>query len=111
LNSGGILIDNPGMREVGIADTTSGLEITFETITGYAQYCRFKDCTHIHENGCAILEAIDKGEIDKDSYANFQKMEKEKMHFESDALERKKKDKDLGKLIKNFKKQRKNNKY
>jgi len=111
LNSGGILIDNPGMREVGIADTTSGLEITFESIIGYAQNCRFKDCTHIHEKGCAILAAVENGEIDNDAYSNFRKMEKEKMHFESDAIERKKKDKDLGKVIKNFKKQRKNNKY
>jgi ribosome biogenesis GTPase len=111
LNNGGILIDNPGMREVGIADTTSGLETTFGTIIGYARNCRFIDCTHIHEKGCAVLAAIEDGEIDKDSYANFQKMEKEKMHFESDAMERKKKDKDFGKMIKNVKKQRKNNKY
>ncbi len=110
LNSGGILIDNPGMREVGIADTGSGLETTFETILGYAQNCRFKDCTHMHEKDCAILAAVEKGEIDKDSYSNFQKMEKEKMHFDSDLLERKKKDKDFGKMVKNVKKQRKNNK-
>ncbi len=111
LNNGGILIDNPGMREVGIADTKGGLETTFETILDYAQNCKFQDCTHMHEKGCAILAAVEKGEIDKDAYSNFQKMEKEKMHFESDALERKKKDKDLGKVIKTFKKQRKNNKF
>jgi ribosome biogenesis GTPase len=111
LDSGGILIDNPGMREVGIANTSDGLEITFETILSYAQSCRYKDCTHMHELGCAILEAVEKGEIDKASYDNFQKMEKEKMHFESDLLERKKKDKDFGKMVKQVKKQRKNNKY
>jgi ribosome biogenesis GTPase len=65
----------------------------------------------MHEKGCAVLAALEEGGIDKDSYANFQKMEKEKMHFESDAMERKKKDKDFGKMIKNVKKQRKNNKY
>lgn len=111
LNSGGILIDNPGMREVGIADTTRGLETTFESILEYAKNCRFKDCTHIHEKGCAILAAVENGEVDEDSYSNFRKMEKEKMHFESDAIERKKKDKGLGKMIKNVKKQLKNNKY
>jgi len=111
LKSGGILIDNPGMREVGIADTTRGLETTFESIVAYAKNCRFNDCTHTHEKGCAILAAVENGEIDKDSYFNFRKMEKEKMHFESDAIERKKKNKDLGKIIKNFQKQRKNNKY
>ena len=111
LDNGGIIIDNPGMREVGIADTTSGLEMTFDTILSFAQHCKYKDCTHMHEEGCAILEAVDSGEIDEDSYANFRKMEREKMHFESDAKERKKKDKDLGKVIKHFKKQRKDNKY
>jgi ribosome biogenesis GTPase len=111
LNKGGILIDNPGMREVGIADTSSGLELTFDTILEYAENCKYKDCTHMQEDGCAILEAVENGEIDEDAYANYRKMEKEKNHFESDALERKKKDKDLGKVIKNFKKQRKNNKY
>ena len=111
LNGGGIIIDNPGMREVGIADTKRGLETTFNTIIEYSKNCRFKDCSHIHEKGCAILEAIEKGEIDEDSYFNFLKMEKEKSHFESDAVEKRKKDKDFGKMIKNVKKHRKNNKY
>lgn len=111
LDGGGILIDNPGMREVGIADTTSGLEITFDAIMKYAQDCRYANCTHQHEAGCAVLEAVEKGEFDQDAYENFQKMEKEKIHFESDALERKKKDRDFGKMVKNFKKQRKDNKY
>ena len=111
LENGGILIDNPGMREVGIADTTNGLEITFGTITGLSQNCKFKDCTHLHENGCAILQALEKGEIDKDSYRNFMKMEREKSHFESTATEKRKKDKDFGKMIKNFKNDRKKNKY
>lgn len=111
LDNGGILIDNPGMREVGIADTTGGLEITFDTIIEYAQNCRFKDCTHTHEKGCGILAAVENGEIDEDSYFNFRKMEKEKMHFESDVQERKKKDKDIGKMIKRIQKQRKKNKF
>ncbi len=111
LKSGGILIDNPGMREVGIADTTKGLETTFESILDYAQNCQFKDCTHTHEKKCAILEAVETGEIDEKSYSNFIKMEKEKMHFESDAMERRKKDKEFGKMIKNVKKLQKHNKF
>ncbi len=111
LENGGILIDNPGMREVGIADTTNGLEITFNTFVNLSQNCKFKDCTHIHENGCAILEAVEKGEIDKDSYQNYLKMEREKTHFESTVTEKRKKDKDFGKMIKNYKKDKKLNKY
>ena len=109
--NGGILIDNPGMREVGIADTTSGLETTFNTIVNLSQNCKFKDCTHIHENGCAILDAVEKGEIDKDSYQNYLKMEREKFHFESTVTEKRKKDKEFGKMIKNYKKDKKRNKY
>lgn len=111
LENGGILIDNPGMREVGIADTTSGLETTFNTIVNLSQNCEFNDCTHIHENGCAILDAVEKGEIDKDSYQNYLKMEREKSHFGSTVTERRKKDKEFGKMIKNYKKDKKRNKY
>lgn len=111
LKNGGILIDNPGMREVGIADAGSGLKITFSEIIELAKTCKFKDCTHLHEKDCAIMEAVDTGEISSKSYENYQKMEKEKMHFESSAEEKKKKDKDLGKLIKNVKKIRYRNKY
>ncbi|KAA3611241.1 MAG: ribosome small subunit-dependent GTPase A [Calditrichaeota bacterium] len=107
----GILIDNPGMREVGITDSSGGLEITFDKILTFAQDCKFNDCTHTNEKGCAVLAAIENEELDSDSYANYLKMEKEKMHFESNAQERKKKDKDLGKLIKRIKKQKRNIKY
>jgi len=111
LDHGGILIDNPGMREVGITDTSRGLEMTFESILDRADECKFKDCTHVHETGCAIIEALENGEIEEDAYDNFIKMERERSHFESDAQERKKKDKDLGKLIKEVKWHQKKNKY
>lgn len=111
LANGGILIDNPGMREVGITDSSGGLEMTFESILDYAAHCKFKDCTHIHESDCAIIKAVEDGEISEEAYLNFQKMEKEKLHFESDTQERRKKDKDFGKMIKNVKKHRKNNKF
>ena len=111
LENGGILVDNPGMREVGIADSTSGLEITFDMIISLSQNCKFKDCTHTNEIGCSVLEAVEKGEIDKASYENYLKMEREKAHFESTVVERRKKDKEFGKMIKNYKKDMKKNKY
>ncbi|MBD78685.1 MAG: ribosome small subunit-dependent GTPase A [Crocinitomicaceae bacterium] len=107
----GILIDNPGMREVGLTNVSEGLEITFDEISKLARNCKFSDCTHTNEKECAVLAALENEELDADSYENFMKMEKEKMHFESNEQERKKKDKDLGKLIKNIKKQRKNHKF
>lgn len=104
LPDGSILIDTPGMREVGIADAAGGLEITFDGIYRRGEECRFSDCTHIHEKGCAVLEAVEKGIIDRTSYANYLKMMKEKAFFEMTVAEKKQKDKALGKLIKNYKK-------
>ncbi len=107
----GILIDNPGMREVGITDASDGLESTFEDIVSLAQACKFSNCTHMNEKGCEIQSAIESGEIDSDSYTNFLKLEKERVFFESSVEEKKKKDKNLGKMIRNVQKQRKRNKY
>jgi ribosome biogenesis GTPase len=111
LENGGILIDNPGMREVGIADSTSGLEITFDLIIRHSRDCRYKDCTHTNETGCAVIAALEKGEIDGASYENYMKMEREKAHFESSVVERRKKEKDFGKMLKNYKKDMNRNKH
>ncbi len=103
LENGGILIDNPGMREVGIADASNGLEITFDLIMQLAQHCRYTDCTHTLEDGCAVLRALEKGELDRTSYENYLKLEKEKAHFELTVEERRKKEKEFGKIVKNYK--------
>jgi len=110
LDEGGILIDNPGLREVGIADSGGGLETAFDRIISLSGMCKFNDCTHSSEKGCSVLEAVEKGEIDRGAYENYLKMEKERAHFESTAAARKKKDKALGKVIKDYKKVMKNNK-
>jgi ribosome biogenesis GTPase len=111
LESGGILVDNPGMRDVGIADTSGGLETTFDRIISLSLNCKFKDCTHTNEIGCSVIEAVEQGEIDKKSYENYLKMEREKAHFESTIEERRKKDKEFGKVIKNYKKDMKKNSF
>ncbi|OFX88871.1 MAG: ribosome small subunit-dependent GTPase A [Bacteroidetes bacterium GWF2_33_16] len=110
LENGGILIDNPGMREVGIADTSLGLEATFDLIYDLSKSCKFKNCTHTTETGCSVLKSLEKGELDRAFYENFLKMEREKSHFESNIAERKKKDKSFGKIIKDYKKTMKKNK-
>lgn len=111
VSENGILIDNPGMREVGITSSNKGLEITFDEILNVSYNCKFNDCTHTNEIGCAILKAVENGEIDSETYLNFHKMERERDFFESNSTERKKKDKSFGKMIKNVKKQRKIDKY
>jgi len=102
LPNGAILIDNPGMREVGVADAGQGLEQAFDTIAHYAQQCRYHDCTHRSEKGCAVLEALDNGDISMAAYENYLKIAQESAFFESTELERKKKDKQLGKLLKHY---------
>lgn len=109
LENGGIIIDNPGMREVGIADGIDGLENTFSQIEKYSHRCKFKDCTHTHESGCGVIKALKDGEIDNGSYENYLKLKKEQDFFESTVEERRKKDKDFGKMLKNYKKDLKRN--
>ncbi|MBI5404414.1 MAG: ribosome small subunit-dependent GTPase A [Ignavibacteriae bacterium] len=99
LENGSILIDNPGMREIGIADTTGGLEITFDSIIKLSQDCKFSDCTHTVEKGCAVIDAVEKEIIDKDTYKNYLKMEREKIHYQSSVYEKRKKDKAFGKMV------------
>jgi ribosome biogenesis GTPase len=109
LENGGILIDNPGMREIGLADESNGLETTFKRITGLSRECKFSDCKHIHETACAIIAAVDQGDIDRDAYENYLKMEREKIHFQSSIAEKRRKDKEFGKMIKAHQKNRKQN--
>lgn len=104
LGTGGIFIDNPGMREVGVTDVEGGLELTFDQIATLAQECKFSDCTHTTEVGCAVLAAVQRGEVDEASYANYQKMKDEAAFLQSTVAERRKKDKDLGKMVKRYKK-------
>lgn len=111
LQNGGLLIDTPGMRAVGIADTSSGLETTFDQITDLALHCRFKNCTHSKETDCAVLNALDNEDLNQDVYDHYMQLEREKIHFESTVAEKRKKDKAFGKMIKQHKKSRKNNKY
>ena len=111
LDNGGILIDNPGMREVGIADNGSGIDKTFRTIDEMARYCKYSDCTHSHEIGCAVLAAVKNGEIEQEAYDNYRKLEKEKAHYSSTKAESHKKDRDFGKMLKNFNRDKKSNKF
>ncbi len=104
LENGGIIVDNPGMKEVGIVDKSGGLEATFDVIITISRSCKFKDCTHTSETGCSVLEAVENGEIDRASYENYLKMEREKAHFESTVAERKRKEKIFGKIIKDYNK-------
>jgi ribosome biogenesis GTPase / thiamine phosphate phosphatase len=104
LPNGGILIDNPGMREVGLADFESGISQVFDDFVSIAKQCKFADCTHTNEPGCAVLEALNKGQLDEDQYDNYLKLKKEVEHFEMTDQEKREKDRKFGKFVKNYSK-------
>jgi ribosome biogenesis GTPase / thiamine phosphate phosphatase len=111
LENGGIIIDTPGMKELGMTDNVEGIKTTFQEIVGMASRCKFPDCRHINENGCAVIEALNKGLIDHDSYDNYRKIQKEQERFQTSAAEKRKKEKIFGKIIKNYFKESNRNKY
>lgn len=111
LAGGGMLIDNPGMREIGMADARAGLDDAFSEITALAAECRFVDCTHAHEPGCAVREAVKRGVIDKDSYENYLKLRRETEYYEMTSLERRRKDREFGRFVKKAKKERRKHGY
>lgn len=108
LSGGGIVIDNPGVREVGLADVGVGVDAAFDEIAALAAGCRYTDCMHMHEPGCAVVAAVASGEIDERKYLNYIGLKKEVEHYEADDAERREKDKRFGKLMKNAKKDFKN---
>ncbi|MCM2339311.1 MAG: ribosome small subunit-dependent GTPase A [Burkholderiales bacterium] len=107
MENGGILIDNPGMREVGMTDTDLGIENLFDEMSILSKECKFVDCTHTHEPGCKILSVLEKGELDEEKYNNYISLKKESEFYEMTELEKKEKDRQFGKFVKSAKKQMK----
>jgi ribosome biogenesis GTPase len=107
LKNGGIVIDNPGIREVGMTDTNTGINNIFDEITELATKCKYTDCTHINETECAVLSALKSGKINKDKYSNYINLKKEAEYYEMTKFEKRKKDRQFGKLIKRTKKKHK----
>ncbi|MGQ1948587.1 ribosome small subunit-dependent GTPase A [Geofilum sp. OHC36d9] len=107
MNGSGILIDTPGVREFGLTinDTDSLAELL--DISDYAESCRFKNCEHINEPGCAVLEAINNGTLDRKVYESYLKLKREAWHFSTSEHEKRKKDKSFSKLIDEIKKRKK----
>jgi len=111
LENGGIIIDTPGMRELGMTDNIEGIKTTFGEIFDLSLKCKFPDCKHIDETGCAVIEALNNGTIDKDSLDNFIKIQSEQQRFQTTIVEKHKKDKAFGKMLKNYKKDIKKNNF
>ena len=109
LQEGGLLIDTPGMRELQLWDGDEGIEDTYLEIMSAAENCKFSDCTHTHEKGCTVIQAVENGEIPRDRYESYLKLRKELDYLETRQdqdkfLEKKKQVKALYRLIKRYKK-------
>lgn len=102
--NGSIIIDNPGIREVGMVDAKEGIEDIFEDMETIAGKCKYADCTHVHEPGCEILAALKDGRLDEDRYSNYINMRNENEYLEMNKVEKREKNRQFGKFIKNVKK-------
>jgi len=100
LKKGAMLIDTPGMREMGHFGIESGINDTFDEIAKLSKQCRYNDCSHTHEEGCAVLLALQNGSISQERYQNYERMNKESAYYEMSYLEKRRKDKQFGKLCK-----------
>jgi ribosome biogenesis GTPase len=112
LPNGSLVIDTPGMREFGIAlDDDSNNTGLFPEIDKYAKDCRYADCQHLAESGCAVLKAFEEGQLDSKVYASYVKLIKEQKHFEIRVEDRKRLGKQFGKMVKEVKAFRDKYKY
>ncbi len=108
LENGAIVIDSPGMRELGVISVEAGIDNTFNEISELTDFCKFIDCTHTVEKGCAVLNALESGEISKERYDNYIKIYKESLYNEMTYFEKRQKEKKFGKFMHNFHKNNKN---
>lgn len=109
LESGGMIIDNPGIREIAVSDEEGGVDDTFPDINELAAGCRFNDCTHQHEPGCNVKAAVEEGDLAADRLANYLKMRLEatfSSERDSKTADRVEKERwrDIAKTIKDIKK-------
>jgi ribosome biogenesis GTPase len=103
LSRGAMLMDTPGMRELGVIGASDGVNTGFEEFVGLSANCRYANCSHEHEPGCAVRAAVENGELSEDRYSSYIKLKKESEHYEMSYLDKRKKDKAFGRFIKSTK--------
>ena len=106
-----MLIDTPGMRELGVIAMTAGLQGSFSDIFELSTRCRFRNCTHTNETGCSIRMAIENGDLSEERYQTFVKLMKESDFHEMSYVERRQKDKQFGLMVRSVKKRKKKGGY
>ncbi len=110
LSNGAVLLDSPGMRGFGLADVAAGVATVFEEIDELSQKCRFSDCQHDQEPGCAVQAAIENEELSQRRMKNYSKLIAEQERNAASIAERRKKDKATVKFHKKVQAHRRSNK-
>jgi len=112
LPNGSLIIDTPGMREFGLTfEQGSEPDELFPFLKQTSAACRFSDCKHVSETGCAVLEAVKSGSLDVDVYNSYLKLMKEQRRFEVKAGDQKRMGKQFGKMIREANNYRKKYKF
>lgn len=106
LEGSGILIDTPGVREFGLTVDNPDSLANLLDISDLAASCRFNDCTHTNEPGCAVLRALETGELDRRQYESYLKLQREEWHFTSSEYEKRQQGKAFSKILEEVKKQK-----
>jgi ribosome biogenesis GTPase len=107
LDQGAMIIDTPGMRELGNIGVSDAIEESFSDITELSNGCRFTNCTHTNEPGCSLLAAVENGELSQGRYQSYLKLLKESEYHEMSYVEKRRKDKRFGQFIKTAMKEHK----
>ena len=107
LPQGSMVIDTPGMRELGLLGASEGVNQGFDDIIELSLNCRYPDCSHTQEPGCAVRAAIASGALTEDRYSSYTKLKTESEYHELSYLDRRKKDKAFGRFVKSVKKRMK----
>ena len=112
LNNSAMIIDMPGMRKLAVAEVKEGIESSFEDIIELALLCKFSNCTHSNEPGCAIVAALASKELNGDHYKNYLKIQKEARHHKKQTsyVEKRRKAKNASRIAPTKTKQRKQRK-
>lgn len=101
LPQGGLLIDSPGLRELQLSACESGVSSVFGEIEALARSCRFNDCRHLSEDGCAVRAAVDRGDLEPRRLANYHKLMAEQERNTESIAERRHRERDFGKMVRN----------
>ena len=98
--AGGWIIDTPGRRSLALTDVSDGIAAVFEDIEDLTEGCRFSDCAHESEPGCAITAALQAGDLDADRVKRWRKLKAEEMHNSETLAQSRARQKGFGKMVK-----------